>query len=384
MIPEPSSGKRDTRSETTTKQEHPKKTGTVGEHKRAMVNRVILITLMAAVLCVLVPMLKIFLTPILLACTFATLFFPFFTVLLKFFKGNRGISALSCCIIIVLAIVIPVYLLGYLVTHQLLTLYQSIEPTVEALAKGENTGFFAHLEGNPIFTWLGQLHINWQNTTIDMLKTAGGFIAKMVNKTSVGVLEMIVGLFVTLFIMFYLFIDGERIIKKFRQLLPMRETYQDMIISRFLLVSRATVKGTLVVACLHGFCGAMLLLIFGVKTWLLWGVIISGLALIPMMGALIILVPASVIRMASGQFWQGILMLALSICIIATIDNILRPRLVGQSARMHDLLIFFSTIGALTMFGPVGVITGPVIMAFFVSITEIYTIELDEQLGIKR
>jgi predicted PurR-regulated permease PerM len=85
--------------------------------------------------------------------------------------------------------------------------------------------------------------------------------------------------------------------------------------------------------------------------------------------------------MATGHVWQGIVILALNFGVVTTIDNVLRPRLVGQSARMHDLLIFFSTIGGLAMFGPIGVITGPVIMAFFVSITEIYTMELKEHLG---
>jgi predicted PurR-regulated permease PerM len=288
---------------------------------------------------------------------------------------------LSCCIILVLGFVVPVYFLGYLVTHQLSTLYQTIEPAVRAFAKGENAGFLAHFKGNPILVWLNHLDINWQSAILDTLKTAGATMATMVNKTSLSALEIIVSLFVSLFIMFYLFMDGERIVKKFRQLLPLRTEYQDMIITRFLLVSRATVKGTLVIAFIQGSLGAIILLIFGVKTWLLWGVVMIALGLIPMMGTWPVLVPAGIIHMATGHVWQGIIILALNFCVVSTIDNILRPLLVGRSSRMHDLLIFFSTIGGLAMFGPVGVITGPVIMAFFVSIIEIYMMELKEHLG---
>ena len=186
---------------------------------------------------------------------------------------------------------------------------------------------------------------------------------------------------VTLFIMFYLFMDGERIAKKFRMLLPMRAAYQDMIIARFLLVSRATVKGTLVIAFIQGALGAIILLIFGVKSWILWGIVMIALGLIPMMGTWLVLLPVGVIQMATGHVWQGVVILALNFGVVSTIENILRPRLVGQSARMHDLLIFFSTIGGLAVFGPIGAITGPVIMAFFVSITEIYTMELREHFG---
>jgi predicted PurR-regulated permease PerM len=353
---------------------------TVAERKRTVVNRVVLLILVAAALFVLVPMLKIFLTPLLLACAFASLFFHFYSILLKFFRGNRLLGALACCVILVLGLVVPVYFLGYLVTHQLFTLYQSIEPTVQAFARGEHTGFLARFEGNPIFIWLNHLDINWQSALLDTFKTAGATMATMVNKTSLSALEIIVSLFVTLFIMFYLFMDGKRIVKKFRQLLPMHTEYQDMIISRFLLVSRATVNGTLLIAFVQGCLGAIILLIFGVKTWLLWGVVMIALGLIPMMGTWPVLITAGVIQMATGHVWQGIIIIALNFGVVSTIDNVLRPRLVGQSARLHDLLIFFSTIGGLAMFGPIGVITGPVIMAFFVSITEIYTMELKTHL----
>jgi predicted PurR-regulated permease PerM len=352
----------------------------VTERKRTVVNRAVLLILVAAALFVLVPMLKVFLTPLLLACTFASLFYPFYSILLKFFRRNRVIAALSCCVILVLGFVVPVYFLGYLVTHQLFTLYQSIEPWMQSFVQGGNGGFLARIEGNPILAWLTHIGINWQGTMLDTFKTAGETIAKMVNKTSLGALEIIIGLFVTLFIMFYLFMDGERIVKKFRRLLPMRTAYQDMIITRFLLVSRATVKGTLVIAFVQGSLGAIILLVFGVKTWLLWGVVMIALGLIPMMGTWLVLLPVGVIQMATGHVWQGIVILALNFGVVSTIDNVLRPRLVGQSARLHDLLIFFSTIGGLAMFGPIGVITGPAIMAFFVSITEIYTMELKEHL----
>jgi predicted PurR-regulated permease PerM len=249
--------------------------------------------------------------------------------------------------------------------------------------RGEQTGFLTRFEGNPLFAWLTQFDIDWQNATMSGLKAAGAAIGKMVNKTSLGALEIIVGLFVTLFIMFYLFMDGERIVKKLRELLPLRTHYQDMIISRFVLVSRATLKGTLVIASIQGSLGAIILLIFGVKTWILWGVVMVALGFIPMMGAWMVLVPAGVIQIATGNVWHGIVILGLSFGVVSTIDNILRPRLVGHNARMHDLLIFFSTIGGLAMFGPVGVITGPVIMAFFVSITEISMMELKEHMGLK-
>jgi predicted PurR-regulated permease PerM len=353
------------------------------ERKRTVVNVVVLGILLVMVTSVIIPMLKIFLTPLVLACTFVSLFFPLYKDFYKFFRGNRAFSALACCVTLVVGFVVPIYFIGYLVTHQLLNLYQSIEPVIQAFVRGENTGILSRLKDNPVFEWLTRFDINWQNALVGSLKTAGAAIGKMVNKTSLGALEIVIGLFMTLFIMFYLFMDGERIIQKIRNLLPLRKNYQDMIMTRFILVSRATVKGTLIIASVQGTLGAIILLIAGVKTWLLWGVVMIALGLIPMLGAWIVLVTAAVIQLISGNIWQGIFILALSFGVVSTIDNILRPRLVGQNARMHDLLIFFSTIGGLAMFGPVGIITGPVMMAFFVSIIEICVIELEQHIGMK-
>jgi predicted PurR-regulated permease PerM len=336
--------------------------------------------LVVATLFVLIPMLRLFFTPILLACTFAALFYPLFSALLGMFRGNRALASLASCLILVLVFVIPLYFLGYLVMHQIATLYQSAGPFLHALVKGEPTGIMSSLRENPLFSMLSQVDVNWRETLLGAVNSAGATAATIINRTSLGALEILIGLFVTLFIIFYLFMDGERIVSTVRQLIPLRPEYVDMIIARFHLVSRATVKGTLVIASIQGSMGAIILLVFGVKSWLLWGLLMTALACIPMFGAWMILVPAGIIQLAAGNMWQGLVILGLSFGVVSTIDNILRPRLVGQNARMHDLLVFFSSIGGIATFGPVGIITGPVIMAFFVSITEIYTLEMKEHL----
>ena len=351
--------------------------------KRTLINRVVLLVCMVTILFVFIPMIKMFFTPVILASTFAVLFYPLYRKLLRLFRGNANAASLVCCGILILGFIIPATILGALVVKQIFVFYQTVEPIVNGLVRGENTLLFARLEENPLALWLSQLDINWQSTMLDTFKSATTTIVSLVNVTSKSTFQIILGLFVTLFIMFYLFIDGQKIISKFRAMIPLKHEYQNMIINRFLLVSKATIRGTLLIASIQGIMGAIILFAFGVKTWVLWGVVMILLGLIPMVGAWLILVPAGVIHIATGQVWQGIVILALSFGVVSTIDNLLRPRLVGQSARMHDLLIFFSTIGGLAMFGPVGVIVGPAIMAFFVSITEIYSLELQEQFETK-
>jgi len=74
-------------------------------------------------------------------------------------------------------------------------------------------------------------------------------------------------------------------------------------------------------------------------------------------------------------FWQGIVILAVGLGIISTIDNLLRPKLIGRDTQMHPLMVFFSTVGGIIVFGLAGVIIGPIIIAFFLTLWEIYATE---------
>jgi predicted PurR-regulated permease PerM len=180
---------------------------------------------------------------------------------------------------------------------------------------------------------------------------------------------------VMLFTMFYFFIDGERILNRLRYLSPVRDEYQNIILNRFLLISRATIVGTILIGIIQGSFGAITLLVFGIKSWLLWGFIMVVLAIIPMAGTWIVLIPAGIIQIITGNLWRGIGIILTSIIIVSNIDNLIRPRIVGYGAKMHDLLIFFSTLGGLSLFGVTGFIVGPIIASFFITMVDIYELE---------
>jgi predicted PurR-regulated permease PerM len=122
------------------------------------------------------------------------------------------------------------------------------------------------------------------------------------------------------------------------------------------------------------------LLLFGIKSWLLWGFVCIMFSVIPYTGSNIVLIPVGIIQIIQGRIWQGIAILLINFAVIGSVDNVLRPRLVGHSAKMHDLIVFFSTIGGLSLFGIPGVIIGPAIASFFLAAVEIYKLEFREQL----
>ena len=345
------------------------------------IGRYAILGLLVVISLALFPMIKMFIVPVILAATFTTLFYPLYRVLLRVCRGNRPLGALLACIVLILCFVIPVYVVVHVVVLQLMQFYQSAEPALrEIIARGEENMVFQRLKSLPMLARFDFDSVNVAAVVGDAIKTLLATSSKFINKTSVGFFELVATILVMVFTMFYFFMDGERIVKRLKYLSPIRDDYEDLIIARFLLISRATVFGTVVIAITQGTIGAIALLIFGVKSWLLWGVIMIFLALIPMVGAWPVLISTGLIQIFSGHLWQGVGIIAISMGVVSTIDNIIRPRLVGQGAKLHDLVIFFSSLGGIVTFGPMGVIVGPVIAALFFAVLDIYSTEFEQQL----
>jgi predicted PurR-regulated permease PerM len=139
--------------------------------------------------------------------------------------------------------------------------------------------------------------------------------------------------------------------------------------------------GTVVIGVTQGTLGALLLLFCGIKSWLMWGFVMIILAIIPLLGAWVVLIPTGIFQIILGNVAPGIVILAVSLLGISSIDNLIRPRLVGQGAKLHDLVIFFSSLGGIAVFGIMGFIVGPVIAALFVAVLDIYSKEFEQHLG---
>jgi predicted PurR-regulated permease PerM len=109
-------------------------------------------------------------------------------------------------------------------------------------------------------------------------------------------------------------------------------------------------------------------------------VVATLMSIIPLVGAWVVLYPAAFFQLATGHIWQGLGILLVTVIVIVNVDNLMRPRLVGQEAGMHDLMVFFSTLGGISMFGPMGFIIGPMIAALFLSVLDIYSAEYRDHL----
>jgi predicted PurR-regulated permease PerM len=325
-------------------------------------------------------MVRMFLVPVLLAAVFTTLFYPMFEWFTRVFRGRRTIAAFVCCVLLLLAVILPILGVAHLVTLEAIDVYHSAESKLgEISAKGQ-AGILGQLRSYRWFRQWGLDKINWQASLEDAARTAGGFVAVVISKTSSGTLQLLILLFTTLFTMFYFFRDGKKLLRRIRYLIPLDREYKNAIAARFLSVARATVKGTLLIALVQGTLSGLTLWLFGVGSPFLWGVVATFMSIIPLVGAWLVLYPAAFIQMATGHMGQGIGILLVTVIVIVNVDNLMRPRLVGQETGMHDLIVFFSTLGGIAMFGAMGFIVGPMLAAVFLTLLDIYSAEFKEDL----
>jgi predicted PurR-regulated permease PerM len=279
---------------------------------------------------------------------------------------------------------VPVYIIGDLVSGEAAYLVSGAVPKVKQVIEQGEDGLLGRLKNAPVLRNLDWNSIEWQSSVKDIAGNLAGLLTAIINKTYQGTFSLITNLFVTLFTMFYFFRDGDKLLDRIKYLSPLDDIYEEGLIHRFSTVSRATIIGTVVIGLIQGTLGALILWICGVPSPILWGVVMVLLSIIPLVGAWLVLYPAAIIQLILGNVLQGIFIAVATIVIISNVDNLLRPVLVGRTAKIHDLITFFSTLGGISLFGIMGFIIGPVIAVFFLTILDIYSIEFKSALDLAR
>ena len=189
----------------------------------------------------------------------------------------------------------------------------------------------------------------------------------------------ILHLFILLFVMFFLFRDGKVFVDKIERLLPLKVRYRQHIFKKLSDMTYAVVYGSIIIAMIQGALGGIGFFIFGLSSPLLWGIVMVFAALIPYIGSTIIWFPAALMLIFNGYInlettlmIKGILLMIYGIFVIGTVDNILKPKIIGDKAGLHPILVMLGVVGGLSLFGFIGVIVGPIILAMLVAFVDIY------------
>ncbi|WP_332745719.1 AI-2E family transporter [Hydrogenophaga sp.] len=206
-----------------------------------------------------------------------------------------------------------------------------------------------------------------------LLSQGSELIATHTFNVGQDVFTLVISLFITLYLAFFLTRDGASIVRAIRMAIPLPPDHKQELLDRFGTVLRATVKGNLVVALVQGALGGLAFWALGVKGVLLWSVLMAALSLLPAVGAGLVWLPVALYLFAMGQVWQGTALVAYGVFVIGLADNVLRPLLVGKDTGMPDYLVLITTLGGIAVMGINGFVIGPTIAAMFVAIWHIQT-----------
>lgn len=318
-----------------------------------------------------------FLIPIVLAAVFASLMWPLQQRLTAKFGGRRGWAAGVCCLIFILGLLLPLFFVGSVVTRQAMETYDSLRDDIQAVLNGQTPPILTRFEQSPWYARLGLDRLEWKSTVRDLASGGGKFAATVLSRTSKGTLGAVASILITVFTLFYFLADAESLLRRLRGISPLEDEQTEALMDRFRAVSRATVRGTFVICLTQAFLGGLTLWLLGVPKPLLWSVVMLVLAFVPMVGTAVVLVPAALYQILTGSVWQGVVILVISFGVIFNVDNLMRPRLMGKEAGMHDLIVFFSTLGGLATYGAMGFIVGPIVAAFFLAVIDLWSAQYD-------
>jgi predicted PurR-regulated permease PerM len=206
----------------------------------------------------------------------------------------------------------------------------------------------------------------------DRLKGVSGQVAGQTLGVIGGVIGAIVQMFFVIFTMYYLFRDGDKIFAALRDALPLDKEQATAIMARTRDVIGASVYGVLAIAIVQGVLGGLAFWVLGVPSAIVWGVVMTFLSMIPMLGAFLVWVPAAIYLGLTGHPVKALLMVLWGTLVIGMADNFLRPKLVGERTKLHELLIFFAVLGGLQVFGVLGIVLGPVVLAITLALVDVF------------
>jgi predicted PurR-regulated permease PerM len=314
-------------------------------------------------------LLKPFAYPIFWAAVIAGIFGPLYRRVNRAI-GHPNLSASVMLGIVIFVILLPLAVVASVVLAQAIDMYSALKNTEDIQLKAQK--IIELLKGNP---YLQKLELDEVALTEKFYQIAGGiskYIVSYLTELTQNTLLLIVNFIVMLYCLFFFVRDGETLLRSSLYIFELKDEIGNRIYERFTSTARATLKGTLIIGLIQGTMGGVLFWAVGIQSAFVWGVIMILAAMIPGIGCAIIWAPAAVILLATGHIVEGMAIAAVGALVISSIDNVLRPLLVGKDTQMHPLLIFLSTLGGIAVFGISGFVIGPIITALLSTLWEIY------------
>ena len=315
-----------------------------------------------------------FLKPLLLGALLAGLFHPLYRWITRVLGGRQSLGAAVTLLVLLVLGLGPLSVFLGIVVQQALTVSDQAIPWLSqhlGAASTYNVHEWLVRRFPSLAEYMPSQEQLLQNVAT-AAKTAGAFLVTFASRMTATTAAFLLNLFVMLYAMFFFFKDGHKILERIFYYLPLNDEDETRMLVRFTSITRATVKGTLVIGAIQGALAGVAFWVAGIDGAALWGTVMTILSIIPGIGAPLVWVPVVIVLFLNGQYLTATLLLVWCAAVVGTIDNFLRPVLVGRDAKMPDLLILIGTLGGLFLFGPMGFIVGPIICGLFLTVWDIY------------
>jgi predicted PurR-regulated permease PerM len=300
------------------------------------------------------------------AMAFAVLFTPLQRWLEKKLR-RPSLAAVACLLIVGSIVVVPAALIGTQLVEQVAVGAEVID---SEMARGtwrkriaQNTRLAPVLEAV-------ERDLNLPDTVKSSAAWISGTAASLVR----GGVVQLVALALTFYLLFFFLRDRDTALRSMRALSPLTDRQTDAILGRVRDTIFATIYGTLAVSSVQGVLGGLMFWILGLPAPLLWGVVMALLGIVPVLGAFIVWIPAALFLLLEGRWIAALILTAWGIFVVGTIDNLLRPVLVGNRLKLHTVLAFLSVVGGLLLFGSSGLILGPVVLTITIGLIEVWSL----------
>ena len=338
-----------------------------------------LILVVVAISATFVAMIRQFLMTILLAGILSGLTYPAYAWLVRLFRGRRALASAVTLALAVIVVIGPLATVLGIVATQAFRISETVTPWVRDHLS-EATALEGYLDRIPGIEYVEPYREQILTKAGELVGSTGSFLFRSISATTRGTVTFLFHFGLLLYTMFFFLTDGDKLLRKIMFYLPLPEEDERRMADKFVSVTRATLKGTLLIGLLQGTLAGAGFAAAGIQGALFWGTVMTLLSVVPGIGTALVWVPAVIVLIVTGKLGWGIALGVWCALVVGSVDNLLRPRLVGRDTEMHELLILFGTLGGILLFGVLGFIVGPIVAALFVTVWEMYGTAFREEL----
>lgn len=319
-----------------------------------------------------------FIFPIFWAIFFTIIFYPIYQNILIKTKRKEILSSIITILLILTVIIVPISITGYLLVNEIPQINNNMleKNTLDGIL--EKLPFKDSIDGLLIKNNIDPNNV--ETSIINSIRESLNSVGVQILFLGKNTLTLIINFFIMIYLIFFGLIDGKKYLLKLSKIIPLGDKTEKRLFEKFSSIVRSLFKGTLTVSTVQGLLGGILFLLVGINSVIIWTIVMIVAAMIPAVGIGIILFPTMLFFILIGNIATAIFIL-IGIAFITTIDNVLRPYLIGHETEIPDVLITLSILGGLLLFGMTGLVIGPVIAGFFLIMWHLFEEKYNENLN---